>query len=435
MDKEPVQIPQRAPVPQHEVMRSSTRWFRKLGPGLVTGAADDDPSGIATYSQAGARFGFDTLWSLVLTYPLMVAVQMICARIGAASGQGLASNMRQHHSRWLLLPLVCLLCLANIINIGADISAMGQAGVLLFGGPSYPYILAFGVVSLVLQIAVPYQRYVNYLKWLTLVLFAYVATVFIESVAWSKVALHVFFPQWQWRPEYITTVVAIFGTTISPYLFFWQASQEVEEQHARTGWKALRDQPERAEAGLRRIRFDTLVGMGVSNAVGFCIVLSAATALHLHGITAIENSAEAAAALRPVAGDAAFGVFSLGIIGTGLLALPVLAGSAAYAVAGAMQWPNGLGLEWREAPAFYRVIAGCTLTGIVLAFAPVDPMKALFWSAVINGVVAVPLMVVVMRLATHREIMGGLRLGRGMSCLGWLATALMTVAAATMLAV
>jgi NRAMP (natural resistance-associated macrophage protein)-like metal ion transporter len=408
-------------------------WFRKLGPGLVTGAADDDPSGIATYSQAGARFGYDVLWSIVLTYPLMVAVQMISARIGAASGQGLASNMREHSSRLLVYPMVALLCIANVINIAADVSAMGAAGSLLGAGSSHLCAVVLGLVSLLLQIFVSYERYVAYLKWLTLVLLAYVATVFLENIDWTTVAMRTLLPHLQWKPEFITVVVAILGTTISPYLFFWQASQEVEQQHSRPGWTALRDMPERAGAGLRRIKLDTLVGMGVSNCIAFFIILSASTTFHAHGMLNIESSAQAAAALRPLVGDAASALFSLGIIGTGLLALPVLAGSAAYGVCGALQWRSGLGLPLGEARAFYGVIALCTVAGIALSFSPIDPMKALFWSAVINGVVAVPAMVVLMLLATKRQVMGALCLGPLLTGMGWLATAIMGGAAVAML--
>lgn len=404
-----------------------------LGPGLITGAADDDPSGIATFSQVGARFGFDVLWTVALTYPLMVAVQTISARIGAASGRGLATNMRRCFAPAFLHALVLLLCLANIVNIGADLSAMGAAAALLAGGPAWLYAIALGSVSLLLQIRIPYHRYVHYLKWLTVVLFAYVAVAFVERVPWRDVAVGALRPNLQWRAEYVTALVAILGTTISPYLFFWQASQEVEEQQGRARHAASDDAPPCRSDDLRRIRFDTLVGMGVSNVIAFFIMLSAAVTLHAHGVTTVENSAQAATALRPLAGEAAYLLFSLGIVGTGMLALPVLAGSAAYAVAGALQWRNGLELPWREAARFYAVIGACTVLGMALVFVPVDPMRALFWSAVLNGVVAVPVMVAMMSIAARRDIMGEARLGGALRAGGWLATVAMAAAVVAML--
>lgn len=408
--------------------------FKKLGPGLVTGAADDDPSGIATYSQAGAKFGYNLLWTIALTYPLMVAVQMISARIGAASGQGLATNIRTHYPKGILYPLVALLCVANIINIAADIAAMGAAGAMLIGGKAEIYALLLGATSLVLQVFIPYQRYVNYLKWLTLVLFSYVATVFVVHVPWEKVAMHTLVPHWEWTSPFATMVVAILGTTISPYLFFWQASQEVEEQYAHSSWRPLRDDPARAAAGLRRIRLDTTVGMLVSNGIAFFIILSAAVTLNAHGIHHINDSVQAATALRPLAGEAAFLLFGLGIIGTGMLALPVLAGSAAYALAGALQWRNGLALPFSKAKAFYGSIIIATMLGIGLSFTAIDPMAALFWSAVINGVVAVPVMIIMMLLSMRSDVMGDLRLPPVLKIFGWLATGIMLVATVAMLA-
>jgi NRAMP (natural resistance-associated macrophage protein)-like metal ion transporter len=405
---------------------------KKLGPGLVTGAADDDPSGIATYSQAGARFGFDTLWSVAVTFPLMVAIQMISARIGAVSGKGLATNIRECYPKWLLYPLVVSLCIANVINIGADISAMGAAVQLMLDGPKLVYGVILGAASLLLQIFIPYQRYVHYLKWLTLVLLAYVATVFVERVPWSEVVVRTVAPRLEWNAEYITTIVAILGTTISPYLFFWQASQEVEEQYSHD-WNPLKEQAGRVEAGLRRIRLDTVIGMAASNVIAFFIILSAAVTIGADGPRQIEDSVQAAQALRPMAGEAAFFLFSLGIIGTGLLALPVLAGSAAYAVAGTLQWRNGLGLPLRRAKAFYAVIGLVTIGGMALSFSSVDPMQALYWSAVINGVVAAPIMVVMMLLSTRRDVMGAVRLPATLKIAGWLATAVMAAASVAML--
>jgi NRAMP (natural resistance-associated macrophage protein)-like metal ion transporter len=317
-------------------------WFKKLGPGLITGAADDDPSGIATYSQAGAQFGFNLLWTVLFTYPLMVGIQIVSARIGRVSGHGLATNIRRHYPAWLLYSVVSLLLVANTINIAADVSAMGEALRLIIGGPAQAYAAAFGVVSLLLQIFIPYRRYVRVLKWLTLALLAYVAAIFVVHVPWHQVLLKALAPEMSWKREYITTVVAVFGTTISPYLFFWQASQEVEDQLADPKSRPLIEAPQQAKRNLRRIKIDTYIGMGFSNLVAFFIILTTAVTLNLNGITEIQTSAQAAMALRPIAGEFAFLLFSAGIIGTGLLAIPVLAGSSAYAMAGAFKWKNSL---------------------------------------------------------------------------------------------
>lgn len=355
-------------------------WLRRLGPGLITGAADDDPSGIATYSQAGAQFGLGTLWTLLFTYPLMVGIQTVSARIGRVSGHGLATNIRLHYPRWLLWAVVALLLLANVINIAADLSAMGEAATLVVGGPPKLYTVFFGLLALGLQVFIPYRRYVRVLKWLTLALFAYVAVLFSIAIPWMDVARNIVWPPLQMNADYLTAVVAVFGTTISPYLFFWQASQEVEDMQADPAARALVDSPDDAAANFRRIRLDTGLGMAVSNVVGFFIMLTAALALHHHGVTDIRTSAQAASALRPIAGEFAFLLFSLGIVGTGMLAIPVLAGSAAYAMAGTFSWSNSLELPLPKAKSFYSIIAIATLLGIALGFSPLDPMKALFWS-------------------------------------------------------
>ncbi|OUL78114.1 NRAMP family divalent metal transporter, partial [Paraburkholderia hospita] len=336
-----------------EVDSQADSWFAKLGPGLITGAADDDPSGIATYSQAGAQFGFNMLWTVLLTYPLMVAIQVVSARIGRVSGHGLATNLRRHYPRWLLYGTVVLLLVANTINIAADLTAMGAAVNLLIGGPTHAYTVGLGMFSLALQVFVPYRGYVRVLKWLTLALFAYVGVIFAVQIPWTTVALRTVLPHGSWSAGYITTVVAVFGTTISPYLFFWQASQEVEELHAKKGQQALTKMPSQGPANLSRIRLDTSIGMAFSNLVAFFIMLTTAVTLHAHHITDIQTSAQAASALKPIAGQFAFLLFSLGIIGTGLLALPVLAGSAAYAMAGTFRWKNSLALEPQLAKRFY----------------------------------------------------------------------------------
>lgn len=397
--------------------------LRQLGPGLITGAADDDPSGIATYSQAGAQYGLGMLWTVVVTLPLMAAIQLVSARIGYVTGVGLAANIRQHYPRWLLRACVALLLGANILNIGADLAAMAEALRLLVGGSAHVYAVTFGLLSLVLQVFLPYERYVRWLKWLTLTLFAYVAVVLSVRIDWLAVAQAVVWPKLPSGKEVFITLVAVLGTTISPYLFFWQAAQEVEDKRFRP------HTADEVQGELRRIRNDTLVGVAFSNGIAFCIMLSTAVTLFTAGVHDIQTSAQAAEALRPVAGDFAYLLFSLGIIGTGMLAVPVLAGSAAYAVADAAGWHGSLGLNLRrgEGRGFYGVIVAATLVGVVLCFTPTDPVKELFWSAVINGVVAVPIMAVLMSMATNPKVMGPHVIGRRVRWLGWAATALMGV--------
>ncbi|WP_019140805.1 NRAMP family divalent metal transporter [Noviherbaspirillum massiliense] len=402
-------------------------WLAKLGPGLVTGAADDDPSGIATYSQAGARFGFNILWVMLLTYPLMVSIQIICARIGRVSGHGLASNMRRHYPAWLLYSAVLMLVVANTINIAADLSAMGDALKLLIGGPGHWYAAGFGLLSLLLQIFIPYRRYVRVLKWLTLALLAYVATALFIPIPWGQVLKGFFMPQLSWKPEYITTVVAVLGTTISPYLFFWQASEEVEHLIADPHARPVKKAPEQARPQLSRIQIDTYIGMGFASLVACFIMLTTAVTLHAHGAHSIETSAQAAEALRPIAGNFAFALFSIGIIGTGLLSLPVLAGSAAYAMAGTFKWRNSLELKPGLAKEFYAIIAFATLGGVALGLTTVDPVKALYWSAVINGVISTPIMAITMLMASNAKVMGKFVIPRRLRFLGWLATGLMAM--------
>ena len=412
----------------------SDTWLGKLGPGLITGAADDDPSGIATYSQAGAQFGFGMLWTVCLTYPLMLGIQVISARIGRVSGHGLATNIRRHYPRPLLYAIVGLLLLANVINIAADVAAMGDALTLIIGGPTHLYALGFGLLSLLLQVFIPYQKYVRILKWLTLGLLAYVATVLTVHIPWGEVAVRTVWPRLAWSAAAVTMIVAVFGTTISPYLFFWQASQEVEDLQADASAQALRRTPELAPRQFQRIKLDTAIGMGFSNLVAFFIMLTTAVTLGAQGITHIDTSAQAASALRPIAGDFAFALFSLGIIGTGLLAIPVLAGSAAYAMAGAFHWKSSLELAPRAAKKFYAIIISATLIGVALCFTPLDPIQALYWSAVINGVISVPIMALMMVMAARPAIMGSLTISRRLRWLGWLCTGVMAVAVLAMFA-
>jgi NRAMP (natural resistance-associated macrophage protein)-like metal ion transporter len=412
----------------------ASTWLSKLGPGLITGAADDDPSGIATYSQAGAQFGFNLLWTLLLTYPLMAAIQVISANIGRVTGRGLATNLQRYAPRQVVWAIVGLLLVANIINIAADVAAMGEAMSLVAPGRPHWYAVGFGVLSVLLQVFVPYQRYVNLLKWLTLVLLAYVATVFVVHVPWHEVLKSTVWPHVAWNKDYLTTIVAVFGTTISPYLFFWQASQEVEELRADDAAQPLRKAPEQATRQFKRIRFDTWVGMGVSNAVAFFIMLTTAATLHTQGVRDLQSAAQAASALKPVAGEFAFILFALGIVGTGLLAIPVLAGSAAYAMAGTFHWKSSLGAEFSAARKFYAIIIVATLAGVGINFMPIDPIKALYWSAVLNGVIAVPVMAIMMLVAMSKRIMGDLTIVPRLSVLGWLCTGVMAAATIAMFA-
>ena len=409
-------------------------WVKKLGPGLITGAADDDPSGIATYSQAGAQFGMNILWSMFFTYPLMVGIQIVSARIGRVTGKGLSGNIRDQFPAWLLYLIVGLLVVANTINIAADVSAMGDAVGLLTGGPTRAYAAGFGLLSLVLQIFIPYRSYVRILKWLTMALLSYVGVVFAVKIEWLDVLRALVWPQLEWNAATVTTLVAVFGTTISPYLFFWQASQEVEELEAAPERKPLVEAPDQARNSFRRIKIDTYIGMGFSNLVAAFIILTTAVTLHAHGVVNIQTSAEAATALRPIAGEFAFLLFAGGIVGTGLLAVPVLAGSAAYATAGAFGWKKGLELKPMLAKRFYGIIAVSTLVGVALGFTALDPIKALYWSAVINGVISVPIMAVMMLMAANAKVMGRFVVTRRLKWLGWMATGAMAVAVIAMFA-
>jgi NRAMP (natural resistance-associated macrophage protein)-like metal ion transporter len=401
--------------------------LQRLGPGLVTGAADDDPSGIATYSQVGAQFGYALGWTMLFSYPLMSVIQAIAARIGCVTGYGIAQNLRRHYPPWLLYAVVVLLLVANVINLAADLGAMGAALRLLVGGSHHLYTVLFGVACILLQTFVSYERYAAVLKWMTLSLFAYVAVVFAVRVPWGSALYGALVPHVTVDAAHATAMVAILGTTISPYLFFWQAGQEVEELHRRH-IKPLYVVPRAAGPELDRIRMDTLIGMGVSNLIALFIIVATAATLNASGVTDIQTSAQAAEALRPIAGPLTFALFAAGIIGTGMLAIPVLAGSAAYAVAEVFRWPQGLDRLLREAKAFYAVIAVATMAGAALNFTALDPVKALYWSAVVNGVLAAPLMAVMMLISTNGRVMGRLTLPRWMVFGGWLATAVMALA-------
>jgi len=416
---------------EEERERAHVPLLKRLGPGLITGAADDDPSGIATYSQAGAQYGYGLLWSVFFTTPLMIGIQLVSARIGRVTGHGLAANIRERFPRPVLYFIVSLLLAANTVNIAADLGAMGDALALLLGGSSSLYIVLFALVSLTLQIFIPFPRYAPILKLLTLALFAYVGVVLVVHTP-PEALTRTLIPEIRWDGEYLSVLVAVLGTTISPYLFFWQASQEVEEQRATDGHEPLREAPEQAHEHFRRIKFDTYVGMCFSNLIAFCIMLSTAVTLHAAGVQNIQNAAEAAGALRPLAGDAAFLLFACGIIGTGLLAVPVLAGSAAYAVAESFRWPIGLGLSLAEARGFYSILTAATVLGVAIDLTGVDSMKALLWSAMINGVVSVPIMVIMMLMVADKRTMGRFVGSWRLRGLGWLATAVMAVAVGAM---
>ena len=405
-----------------------------MGPGLITGASDDDPSGIATYSQAGAQFGYQMGWTLLFSWPLMCAIQEISARVGRVTGRGIAGNLKQHYPMPVLYTLVTLLVVANVINLGADLGAMGAALKLVVGGPALLYVILFGIVSALLQVFARYSRYVSVLKWLTISLFAYIAVALVVHVPWGTVLYRMVWPKLQFNAGYLTVVVAVLGTTISPYLFFWQAEEEVEDTKERDGAKPLERAPEQAKDEFHRIRLDTYIGMGLSSLVALFIMVTAAATLNAHGITNIQTSAQAAEALRPIAGPFVFVIFALGIVGTGLLAVPVLAGSAAFAVGETFGWHVGLARKANRAKAFYGLIVAAIAVGVVMNYSPIDPIKALFWSAVINGVVAVPIMVLLMHLSSHKAAMGEFTLPRFLKVVGWLATATMALAAIAMFA-
>lgn len=413
----------------------SVALIEQLGPGLVTGAADDDPSGIATYSQAGAQFGYGLLWTMLLTYPLMTAIQLVSARIGRVTGCGLASNMAQVLPRPVVMTLVALLFIANTINIGADLAAMGEAAQLLVGRGAHLFTVGFAVGSLVLQLFVPYRRYVTFLKWLTLALFSYVAVLLVVKLPWAQVGLGLIWPNPQtiFSRSGLTMIVAIFGTTISPYLFFWQSAQEVEEVDQDPAAEPLKQAPRQARGELKRIRIDTFAGMALSNIIAIAIMTATAATLHASGHTNIQTAADAAKALQPAAGQFAFLLFSLGIVGTGLLSIPVLAGSAAYAVGETQDWKCGLEHQPWEAVGFYSVLGAATLLGMGIIWSPIDPVQALIWSAVLNGLVAAPMMVAMMLVVARRSEMGRF-VGRGsLMVWGWTATAVMVIAAGGLL--
>ena len=416
------------------IYRYPLDFWKRLGPGLITGAADDDPSGIATYSQVGAQFGYGMAWTMLFSFPLMAAIQEISARIGRTTSYGLAGNLRLFYPISILRMMVSLLLIANTVNLGADLGAMGSALNLVIGGNPKIWAAMFGIACILAQIFINYQRYIALLKWLTLSLFAYVGVVLIVDMPWRAVISGVFIPHIHLNTTYLAAMVGVFGTTISPYLFFWQSTQEAEDVIANPDAQSLLEAPEQAASEERRIRFDTIVGMGFSNLVGLFIVLTTAVTLNAHGITDIETSSQAAEALRPIAGDFAFAIFALGIIGTGLLAVPILAASSAYAVGEALNWHIGLGRRPREAKAFYGTLCGATMIGVIINFTSLDPIKALFWAAILNGIIAVPMMFVMMHMASSSKIMGDHTIPPFLKSLGWASTLVMTAVVIAMFA-
>lgn len=404
------------------------RFLSRLGPGLITGASDDDPSGIGTYTQAGASLGFATLWTAIVTLPLMIVVQHICAKIGMVSGRGLAGVLHKYYPRWLLYPTVLGLVVANTINAGADIAAIAAAINMFIPIPIKLLVAPIALAVVILQVWGSYHLIVRVFKWLTVTLFAYIIAAFLARPDWSEVLASTFTPQFRTDARYATTIVAILGTTISPYLFFWEASEEVEEEKAegRTSISARRGV---TDAELRSEKVDTIVGMLFCNIVFYFVILAAASTLHSAGRTEILSATEAAQALRPLAGDLATVLFAVGLIGAGLLAVPVLTGSAAYAVAETFGWRSGLDEKPRHAKKFYAVIAASTLVGVLIDFVGINPISALFWTAVINGVVAPPLLVVVMLIANNKKVMGPRTNGHLTNLIGWLAAVIMFAAA------
>jgi NRAMP (natural resistance-associated macrophage protein)-like metal ion transporter len=404
------------------------RYLRVLGPGLVTGASDDDPSGITTYSIAGASLGYGMLWTALATFPLMAAVQLICARIGLVTGAGLAAALRRHYPLPLLYVACLLLLVANVFNIAADLAGMAEVTRMLTGVPMFVSVSVFGGVILAATIYATYASFARYLKWLTAALLAYVATAFLAAPDWRQVAVATFMPSLRWDSYFLATLVAVLGTTISPYLFFWQASQEVEEEKA-LGRRRRAQRRGAAPSELSDARLDVVSGMFFSNLVMFFVMLATGATLHAAGRSEIESAQQAAEALRPLAGDGAYFLFALGLLGTGLLAVPVLAGSASFAIAELLRWRAGLDLSPRRGRRFYLIFAGIVAAGMALDLIGMNPIRMLFLSAVLNGLLAPPLLILVMLVGGNRAIMGEHANGPWLSLFGWSATAVMSLAA------
>lgn len=411
-------------------MRRLKKLLKKLGPGFITGASDDDPSGIATYSQTGSQFGYSQLWTALFSFPFMTVVQEMCGRIGMVTGKGLAKVIKENYSRTILFGAIALLCIANTINIGADLGAMAAAGQLLIGFPFLVWLLAITIISLILEVFISYRTYAKFLKYLTLSLFAYVATAFVIKQDWGTIVVSTLIPHFSFSKAYLLNIVAILGTTISPYLFFWQANEEVEEEIL--DHKLIEDstiKPRINKGDIRKMRLDTFLGMLFSNVVMFFIIVTTASTLGSHGLTSISTSDQAAAALRPLAGNLAFLLFGAGIIGTGLLAIPILAGSASYALAEVFNWKAGLGKKFKQAKAFYIIIIISTLLGVLVNFTPITPFQMLYYTAILNGLCAPPLLVMIMLISRNKKIMGKHTNSRFGNIMGWIITGAMSLAA------
>ncbi|MDB5169838.1 MAG: natural resistance-associated macrophage protein [Candidatus Saccharibacteria bacterium] len=409
-----------------KMVKKTNAYWHMLGPGLTTGASDDDPSGIATYSQAGAKYGFQLLWLAPLTFPLMATVQEMCARIGMVTGRGLAGNIRVHFNKRLLYLCTTLLFAANALNIGADLGAMAKAVQLL--NPQINFgllVVGFALASMFMQIFTPYVRYARYLKWLALILLSYVFSTLMAHLDWSNVLHHAVIPSIHFDKDQLFMICAILGTTISPYLFFWQTSQEVEEQILQGKTTLAERQTATAAADIKSMRIDVWSGMFLSNLVMFFIIAACGALLFTHGITNIQTTAQAAQALRPFAGDATYFLFSIGLIGTGLLAIPVLAGSSSYAISESFRWKEGLYRNLRQAYAFYGVIIISMLVGLGLNFVGIDPIKALIYAAVANGLVAPVILFFIVTMSSNKKIMGRWTNKRSTTIIGWIVTLLM----------
>jgi NRAMP (natural resistance-associated macrophage protein)-like metal ion transporter len=415
-------------------MKFLKKIAKLIGPGFITGASDDDPSGIATYAQTGAQFGYQQLWTAFLTTPFMVAIQEMCGRIGMVTGRGLAGVIREHYARPFLYAAVTLLVVANGVNIGADLGAMASAGQMLVGLPFEVWLIGMAVLTLLLEIFVTYRTYAKYLKYLTLSLLTYILVTFIVKQDWSQIFYSTIIPHIKLSREYIFNLVAIFGTTISPYLFFWQADEEVEEEVAHHKLRTMgKGVPRITPRDVKQMDRDTVVGMIFSNLITFFIIVTAASTLHLNGITNIETASQAAEALRPLAGNFAYILFALGILGTGLLAIPVLAGSASYAVAEAAGWKEGLYRKFKQAHGFYGVMALATLFGILVNFTPIKPFQMLYYTAALNGVLAPPLMIMILFIANNKKVMGQYTNTRTSNIMGWIITLVMGAGAITLI--
>ena len=409
-------------------MRRVRKWFSSLGPGFVTGASDDDPSGIATYSQTGAIFGYTQLWTALFTLPFMYVVQEICGRIGLVTGKGLAGVIKRHYSKKILFTSVSLLFLANTVNIGANLGAMAESIGLLIPLPFVVLLIIVTIATLLLEILVPYKVYSKYLKYLAFALLAYVLTFFIVDQNWAEIIKSTLIPQIAFTKEYLLNLIAILGTTISPYLFFWQASQEVEEEVEYGVVPQMGEgKPQVHKSDIRNLRVDTATGMFLSNLVMFFIIATTASTLHVNGITNITSAAQAASALKPLAGDFAFLLFALGIVGTGLLSVPILAGSVAYATSETFGWKEGLYRKFGRAKPFYLVIVLATLAGMLINISPINPFTLLYYTAVLNGICAPILLFVLMRIGNNEKVMGKYVNSKKTNIVGWSITGIMSM--------